>query len=406
MPQIALVVDDSRVARMTLNKLLVAHNLEVVELGSGEEALLYLQSENVKPDIIFMDVMMGGMDGLIATQQIKADDTLKHIPVVMCTGHDTDADRAKSQEVGALATITKPPEAEALDDIIAELARYAAEVPQENVASSVIDTTQLLAELSALVKQNLLPTMQQELRELTATVSRQVAHDTAERHIAEQMAILNNNSTAPETLLDEEALQAKIINTIEHGLLPNIQQKSSELAENISRQIATDTAGKVVAEQLKLTLDDLLPALKNELLIQTQQATADLANSAEKVLQNVIKQADLSTQIRTLLNTEGRDWLQDREQQMFEPLMQQVEVKIAPLIMSHLNEHLTSMIAPIARTIVEEKLAGKTAYAADMDASDNNNIELGKLSQQVSVLKMVVMGLGGIVLVLAVAMIF
>lgn len=166
MQKIALVVDDSRVARMTLSKLLVAHDLEVVELGSGEEALAYLKGEDVKPDIIFMDVMMGGMDGLTATQQIKADENLKHIPVVVCTGHDTDADRAKSQEVGAVATLTKPPEAEALEAIIAELAQQMTSAPQASPASSFIDTTELLAELRTLVKQDLLPTMQQELREL------------------------------------------------------------------------------------------------------------------------------------------------------------------------------------------------------------------------------------------------
>jgi CheY-like chemotaxis protein len=416
MQQIALVVDDSRVARMTLSKLLVAHDLQVVELGSGEDALVYLKGDDVKPDIIFMDVMMGGMDGLTATQQIKADDNLKHIPVVVCTGHDTDADRAKSQEAGAVATLTKPPKAEALDAIIAELAQHIAIVPQVDTASSPIDSTELLTELKALVKQDLLPTMQQELRGLAETVSRQVANDTAEHLISEQLGLLTNNQQEPQ--LDEKSLLANVIKTIEQDLLPKMHKDVREMAEDISRQIAADTAEQMVAEQVKLSVDAMLPALKEQLLTQAQRVTEDLANSvakhaahdavansAEKAVQNATQESDLPRQIMVMLNTEGKAWLKRHEQQMFEPLMQQVEAKFAPMVMTYLNDHLTQMIAPIARTVVEESLAGTKSDNDAVTNINNDNLGLEKLSQQVSMLKMVVIGLGGMVLVLTVAMI-
>ena len=416
MQQIALVVDDSRVARMTLSKLLVAHDLQVVELGSGEDALVYLKGDNVKPDIIFMDVMMGGMDGLTATQQIKADDNLKHIPVVVCTGHDTDADRAKSQEAGAVATLTKPPKAEALDAIIAELAQHIVIAPQADTASSPIDSTELLTELKALVKQDLLPTMQQELRGLAETVSRQVANDTAAHLISEQLGLLTNNQQEPQ--LDEKSLLANVIKTIEQDLLPKMHKDVREMAEDISRQIAADTAEQMVAEQVKLSVDAMLPALKEQLLTQAQRVTEDLANSvakhaahdavansAEKAVQNATQESDLPRQIMVMLNTEGKVWLKRHEQQMFEPLMQQVEAKFAPMVMTYLNDHLTQMIAPIARTVVEESLAGTKSDTDDVTNTNNDNLGLEKLSQQVSMLKMVVIGLGGMVLALAVAMI-
>jgi len=415
MQQIALVVDDSRVARMTLSKLLVAHDLKVVELGSGEDALEYLRGDNVKPDIIFMDVMMGGMDGLTATQLIKAEDHLKHIPVVVCTGHDTDADRAKSQESGAVATLTKPPKAEALDAIIAELAQHIAIVPQADSASSPIDSTELLAELKTLVQQQLLPTMQQELRQLAETVSRQVANDTAEHRIAEQLALLSNNQQ-PE--LNEKVLLTNIISTIEQDLLPKVHKDVREMAEDISRQIAADTAEQMVTEQVKLAVDAMLPALKEQLLTQVQRVTEDLANSvakhaahdavansAEKAVQNATKESDLPRQIMVILNTEGKAWLQRQEQQMFEPLIQQVEAKFTPMVMTYLNDNLTQMIAPIARTVVEESLAVTKTQAESVSNTSKENLGLEHLSQQVSMLKMVVIGLGVVVLALAVAMI-
>jgi CheY-like chemotaxis protein len=416
MQQIALVVDDSRVARMTLSKLLVAHDLKVVELGSGEDALIYLKGDNVKPDIIFMDVMMGGMDGLTAMQQIKADDNLKYIPVVVCTGHDTDADRVKSQQAGAVATLTKPPKAEALDGIIAELAQHIAIVPQADNSSSAIDSKELLEELKALVKQDLLPTVQQELRELAETVSRQVANDTAEHQIAEQLALLSKNQQQPE--LDEKRLVANVINTIEQDLLPKMHKDVREMAEDISRQIAADTAEQMVAQQVKLSVDDMLPALKEQLLAQTQRVTEDLANSvakhathdavansAEKAVQNATKESDLPRQIMVMLNTEGKAWLQRHEQQMFEPLIKQVEAKLTPMVMTYLNDHLTQMIAPIARTVVEESLAVTKTQADTVTNTSNDNHGLEGLSQQVSRLKMMVMGLACMVLALAVVII-
>ncbi|MDO7666904.1 MAG: response regulator [Pseudomonadota bacterium] len=416
MHQIALVVDDSRVARMTLSKLLVAHNLKVVELGSGEDALIYLKGDNVKPDIIFMDVMMGGMDGLMATQQIKADDNLKYIPVVVCTGHDTDADRAKSQQAGAVATLTKPPKAEALDAIIAELAQHIAIDPQAEPSSLAIDSTELLTKLKALVKQDLLPTMQQELRGLAEMVSRQVANDTAEHRIAEKLDLLSNNQQQP--VLDEKRLLANVISTIQQDLLPKMHKDVREMAEDISRQIAADTAEQMVAQQVKLSVDAMLPALKEQLLAQAQRVTVDLANSvakhaahdavansAVKAVQNAAKESDLPRQIMVMLNTEGQAWLQRHEQQMFEPLIKQVEAKFTPMVMTYLNDHLMQMIAPIARTVVEESLAVTKAQEDAVTNTSNDKLGLEGLSQQVSMLKMLVIGLGCTVSALAVAMI-
>jgi len=413
MQQVALVVDDSRVARMTLSKLLVAHDLKVVELGSGEDALIYLKDENVKPDIIFMDVMMGGMDGLTATQHIKADKNLKHIPIVMCTGHNTDADRTKSQEVGAVATITKPPEAEALEAIITELAQQMTITPQIKLTSLGIDTTEVLAELGAMVKQDLLPTMQQELRELAETVSRQVANDTAE-----QLALLSNNAHGLVTAEDEKLLLANVMNALEHELLPKMHKDVREMAEDISRQIAADTAEQMVIEQVNVSVNVMLPALKEQLLIQAQRVTEDLAssvakhaahdavaNSAEKAVQNAVKEADLPRQIMAMLNTEGKVWLQRHEQQMFGPLMQQVEAKFTPMVTTYLNDHLTQMIAPIARTVVKESLVSTETHTDTVTNVSNDNLGLKELSEQLSILKMAVIVLGGIVLALAVAMI-
>lgn len=411
MQQIALVVDDSRVARMTLSKLLVAHDLEVVELASGEDALAYLKSDNVNPDIIFMDVMMGGMDGLTATQEIKADNNLKHIPIVVCTGHDTDADRDKAISVGAISTLTKPPKADAIDAIIDELAQQIVKAPSKEVAQSAMDSETSLAKLMTLVEQNLLPTMQQELRDIAKIVSRQVAIETAEQRLTEQVELLRESTHEPVATADEKTLLANVMSAVEQDLLPKLNHTVREAAEDISRQVASDTAEQVVSEQVQLAVDGLLPALQKQVLAESQQVTERLANSitkhaaheavansAEKAVQNAIEEFNVSQQVTMMLNTEGEVWLQRQQQKVIDQLMQQIEAKFAPMVLKYLNDHITQMIAPIAHTIVDEAFA-------DMDTHSDNS-ELNELSQQISTLKMTVMGLGAIVLVLAVAIIF
>lgn len=75
----ALLVDDSKVARFALSKLLEGRDMEVNMAGSAEEALDFLSSHQ-RPDVIFMDHLMPGMNGVEATKAIKATPTLPPSP--------------------------------------------------------------------------------------------------------------------------------------------------------------------------------------------------------------------------------------------------------------------------------------------------------------------------------------
>ena len=79
----ALIVDDSKSARVVLSRLLEKHDLTVDTTDSAESALLYLREH--RPDVIFMDQVMGGMDGLTAVQAIKGDPSTASIPIMMYT---------------------------------------------------------------------------------------------------------------------------------------------------------------------------------------------------------------------------------------------------------------------------------------------------------------------------------
>ena len=82
----ALIVDDSKSARLVLQRLLARIHVSVDTVESAEEALAFL--EHRQPDIIFMDHMMPGMDGLEATQMIRANPKTSRIPTIMYTSKD------------------------------------------------------------------------------------------------------------------------------------------------------------------------------------------------------------------------------------------------------------------------------------------------------------------------------
>jgi len=122
----ALIVDDSKVARVTLQKLLDRFNIVSDMVESGEEALRYLQDNN--PSIIFMDHMMPGMDGFQAVKAIKADPKKSHIPIVMHTTRSAEGDVyiGQAKALGAKAILPKPASDQELSDVLERLKTSAA----------------------------------------------------------------------------------------------------------------------------------------------------------------------------------------------------------------------------------------------------------------------------------------
>ena len=103
-----LAVDDNIVNIKVLSQFLLKQNYNVITAESGEEAIEKFQSES--PDIILMDIMMGGMNGLEATARIKALSGDKWVPVIFMSALASDKDKIKGLDVGGDDYITKPVE--------------------------------------------------------------------------------------------------------------------------------------------------------------------------------------------------------------------------------------------------------------------------------------------------------
>lgn len=101
----ALIVDDSRSARVILGRMLEGYSLAVDSAESAEQALEYLKQ--TRPDVIFMDHLMPGMDGFQAVQVIKSNPNTATIPVVMYTSQEGELYASQARALGAVGVLPK-----------------------------------------------------------------------------------------------------------------------------------------------------------------------------------------------------------------------------------------------------------------------------------------------------------
>ena len=101
----ALIVDDSRSARVILSRMLEQHGMAVDTAESAEQALEYLHQH--RPDVIFMDHLMPGMDGFQAVQAIKADPQTATIPLMMYTSQEGELYVSQARALGAVGVLPK-----------------------------------------------------------------------------------------------------------------------------------------------------------------------------------------------------------------------------------------------------------------------------------------------------------
>jgi CheY-like chemotaxis protein len=103
--KLALVVDDSKSARVVLRRMLEKHDISVDTAESASDAFDYLDRR--RPDVIFMDHMMPGMDGFEAVKRIKADPRTVTIPVMMYTSKGGDLYLGQARALGAVGILPK-----------------------------------------------------------------------------------------------------------------------------------------------------------------------------------------------------------------------------------------------------------------------------------------------------------
>lgn len=101
-----LVVDDEKDIRELLEYNLVRNGFQVKCVGTGEDALR--EARQSPPDLVLLDLMLPGVDGLDVCKKLKSDERTAHVPVVMLTAKGEEADQIVGLELGADDYIAKP----------------------------------------------------------------------------------------------------------------------------------------------------------------------------------------------------------------------------------------------------------------------------------------------------------
>jgi CheY-like chemotaxis protein len=101
----ALIVDDSKSARAFLTRLLEKHGLDVEAVENAEQAIEHLS--HARPDVIFMDHLMPGMDGFQAVQSIKHNPRTATIPIMMYTSQEGELYLGQARALGAMGVLPK-----------------------------------------------------------------------------------------------------------------------------------------------------------------------------------------------------------------------------------------------------------------------------------------------------------
>jgi DNA-binding response OmpR family regulator len=101
-----LVVDDSLTDRRVVSTYLEQAGLTVLDASSAEEAMDKLTQ--YQPNLIVLDVVMGGKSGFEMCRTLKAEQSTKPIPIILCSSKSTEADKMWGDVVGADAYLTKP----------------------------------------------------------------------------------------------------------------------------------------------------------------------------------------------------------------------------------------------------------------------------------------------------------
>lgn len=114
-----LVVDDDPLILEVLQTVLDLEEFRVSTATDGETGLRMLSED--RPDVVVVDVMMPGLDGLEVCRRIKGDPATAELPVVLLTARDRTEDQRAGEEAGCDAYLTKPFSPLYLIDVISEI---------------------------------------------------------------------------------------------------------------------------------------------------------------------------------------------------------------------------------------------------------------------------------------------
>ncbi len=279
----ALLVDDSKVARFALSKLLEKINLKVDMAGSAEEALELLNGD-LKPDVIFMDHLMPGMNGVDAAKQIKMNPDTCEIPVIMCTSKKSEEFSEEASNYGIYNVLTKPAESGVVSELIEQLA--------DDIAKGTLPKPAISISLSEQEQSNLEKMSQTELPDELRDAASQSPSTSASpatlptemiEQVARSAVKTNVNNRLHEllgSLFDEQYDHVKrILADARAEQQAHLKATMDDYVAQINQK--TESIKEEVAAEVSLFISNQLAELKDEILKNQKNAGIDPSQMEE-----------------------------------------------------------------------------------------------------------------------------
>jgi CheY-like chemotaxis protein len=339
----ALVIDDSKSARIMLSRLVQSNGLEVNMVESGEEAIQYLQTHAL-PDVIFMDHMMPGMDGLETTRQITADPRTRNIPILMYTSKEGPEYEEEVFASGAYAMLGKPAKPERLKELIEELNNRV--LPETDSEADAVIEIEAATEIDHAVPETVSAAQVAEEPEITLE-EQPIATSTEEEDEEMSKELIEEVSAKLIARALEDALQP--LNATLQRLETFTQENKSEIRKLSARQ---DANVNLVSQ----------PVLDASLRQTTTQLQTQITSEIKSIRDLLEQKAELSPkaleQIKQIATQSGAEAGADRAEKAAISTSEavaakigaaqaqiQVQQDIAPYIQQTKNARLMAMIA-------------------------------------------------------------
>lgn len=289
----ALVVDDSRLARIALSKLLAPHNIDVVMAASSEEAISTAREQS--PDIIFMDYMMPDVDGYETTQVICSDPELGHIPVVMCTSQDTEEDRKRARECGAKGFLTKPTTQPVLDKVINAVNKLSDKAKARAQQTTSVPASSTPPISSTSVTPSSLSAARQTIdTDLIEKIAQRCAQNTITQY-AEDTIISKAEITAHKAIEDS-------LGQIENNVMSLAEKSAAATAEAIAEQTA-DKIARIVTREI---LDEMAESALTRISLHVEKSMSEsLSSELSKCLTEFLEGDELISKIKAIAQPEA-----------------------------------------------------------------------------------------------------
>lgn len=332
----ALLVDDSKVARFALSKLLESREMQVNMAGSAEEALDFLNS-NDAPDVIFMDHLMPGMNGVEATKAIKGNPGTANIPIIMCTSKKSSSFMEEARNFGVYNILTKPPHNEGLNLVLEQLDSDISqgtlpEPPKEDaIAANGEDQEPLNVPANASVE---MPPEAEDRQggssivPLTSELIEQIARSAVKTHINNRLHELLSD------LFDEQ------YHHIKRALDDSIRKNESAVEQKIS------AISELVEERTRNLRDDVAAEVNLSLSREMSELRKSLANNAGFTREHMAELKDHITSVQTI-DTEFWQNLQSEAMQQAHEISRETAEDIAQRT---IDRHVSQQKAANART--------------------------------------------------------